>query len=52
MRYPSTHKEETRKKLIGSARAIAKRGGFGTTGVDELMASIASKRAAIHAGKA
>ena len=40
MRYPSTHKEETRKKLIGSARAIAKRGGFGTTGVDELMASI------------
>ena len=40
MRYPSTHKEETRKKLIGSARAIAKRGGFGTTGVDELMGSI------------
>ena len=40
MRYPSTHKEETRKKLIGNARAIAKRGGFGTTGVDELMASI------------
>jgi len=40
MRYPSTHKEETRKKIIGSARAIAKRGGFGTTGVDELMASI------------
>jgi TetR/AcrR family transcriptional repressor of nem operon len=40
MRYPSTHKEETRKKLVGSARAIAKRGGFGTTGVDELMASI------------
>jgi TetR/AcrR family transcriptional regulator, transcriptional repressor for nem operon len=40
MRYPGTHKEETRKKLIGSARTIAKRGGFGTTGVDELMASI------------
>lgn len=40
MRYPSTHKEETRKKLLGNARAIAKRGGFGTTGVDELMASI------------
>ena len=40
MRYPSTHKEETRKKLIGNARAIAKRGGFGTTGIDELMASI------------
>ena len=40
MRYPSSHKEETRKKLLASARAIAKKGGFGTTGVDELMASI------------
>jgi len=40
MRYPSTHKEETRKKLVSGARAIAKKGGFGTTGVDELMASI------------
>jgi len=39
MRYPSTHKEETRKKLVGSARAIAKRGGFGIGGyqVRELM---------------
>jgi AcrR family transcriptional regulator len=40
MRYPSSHKEETRKKLLASARAIAKKGGFGTTGVDQLMASI------------
>ena len=40
MRYPSSHKEETRKKLLASAGAIAKKGGFGTTGVDELMASI------------
>lgn len=40
MRYPASHKEETRKKLLASARAIAKKGGFGTTGVDELMASI------------
>ena len=40
MRYPSSHKEETRKKLVASASAIAKKGGFGTTGVDELMASI------------
>jgi TetR/AcrR family transcriptional repressor of nem operon len=28
------HKEETRKKLMGNARVIAKRGGFGTTRVD------------------
>ncbi|MBI5278332.1 MAG: TetR/AcrR family transcriptional regulator [Burkholderiales bacterium] len=40
MRYPASHKEETRKKLLASARAIAKKGGFGITGVDELMASI------------
>src|ERR1044072_9642509 len=40
MRYPTTHKEETRKKLLANARAIPKRGGFGTTGVDQLMASI------------
>lgn len=40
MRYPSSHKEETRKKLLANARAIAKKDGFGTTGVDELMASI------------
>ena len=33
MRYPSTHKEETRKKLLTNARAIAKKGGFGATGV-------------------
>ncbi|MBT2334958.1 TetR/AcrR family transcriptional regulator [Variovorax paradoxus] len=40
MRYPKTHKEETRKKLLANARAIAKKGGFDTTGVDELMAAI------------
>lgn len=40
MRYPKTHKEDTRKKLVGSARAIAKRGGFGQTGVDAMMGSI------------
>jgi len=48
MRYPSTHKEETRKKLIGNARAIAKRGGFGTTGVDELMGSIGLSGSAFY----
>jgi AcrR family transcriptional regulator len=40
MRYPTTHKEETRKKLLTTARAIAKKGGFESTGVDDLMASI------------
>lgn len=40
MRYSSSHKEETRRKLIESSRAIAKEDGFASTGVDALMASI------------
>ena len=40
MRYSSTHKEETRQKLMASSRAIAKQGGFATTGIDALMSSI------------
>ncbi len=40
MRYASTHKEETRQKLLDSSRAIAKKGGFGSTGVDALMSAI------------
>lgn len=40
MRYPSNRKEETRRKLLASSRAIAKAGGFDITGVDALMASI------------
>lgn len=40
MRYSSTHKQETREKLLDSSRAIAKSGGFGSTGIDALMAAI------------
>ncbi len=40
MRYSSTHKQETRDKLLDSSRAIAKKGGFDGTGVDALMAAI------------
>ncbi|RDK11356.1 TetR/AcrR family transcriptional regulator [Cupriavidus lacunae] len=40
MRYTKTHKEETRKKLLDASSAIAKRGGFSSTGVDALMSSI------------
>ncbi len=40
MRYSSTHKEEVRSRLLASSRAIAKRGGFASTGIDALMASI------------
>ncbi len=40
MRYSSTHKEETRRKLLDSSRAVAKKGGFEGTGVDKLMTEI------------
>lgn len=40
MRYSSTHKQQTREKLLDSSRAIAKKDGFGTTGVDALMSAI------------
>lgn len=40
MRYSSTHKQETRDKLLNSGRAIAKSGGFDSMGVDALMKAI------------
>jgi TetR/AcrR family transcriptional repressor of nem operon len=40
MRYSASHKEETRRKLIESSRAIAKEDGFASTSVDALMASV------------
>ncbi|AGW93014.1 MULTISPECIES: TetR/AcrR family transcriptional regulator [Cupriavidus] len=40
MRYSSTHKQETRERLLNSSRAIAKKGGFDSTGVDALMGAI------------
>lgn len=40
MRYSKTHKDETRRKLMDSSRALVKKGGFDTTGVDRLMSSI------------
>ncbi|MQR00713.1 TetR/AcrR family transcriptional regulator [Glaciimonas soli] len=40
MRYSKTHKEETRRKLLDSSRALVKQGGFDSTGVDSLMSAI------------
>lgn len=40
MRYAASHKQQTRDKLLDSSRAIAKRQGFDSTGVDALMQSI------------
>ena len=40
MRYSSTHKEEVRERLLATSQAIAKAGGFSTTGVDALMGAI------------
>lgn len=40
MRYAASHKQETREKLLQSSRAIAKKDGFASTGVDALMSAI------------
>lgn len=48
MRYSRVHKEQTRQKLVANARAVAKRDGFATTGVDSLMASIGLSGAAFY----
>lgn len=40
MRYSTTHKEQTREKLVRSSGAIAKQGGFSATGVAGLMKAI------------
>ncbi|MCO7513835.1 TetR/AcrR family transcriptional regulator [Pseudomonas guariconensis] len=40
MRYSTEHKQQTREKLLASSGALAKRGGFATTGVAGLMKAI------------
>lgn len=40
MRYASNHKQETREKLLESSRAIVKKEGFASTGVDALMSAV------------
>jgi len=40
MRYSATHKQETREKLIRKSRELAKKEGFGSTGVDAFMKAI------------
>ncbi|MDF0732013.1 TetR/AcrR family transcriptional regulator [Pseudomonas entomophila] len=40
MRYSTDHKQQTRDKLLASSGALAKRGGFASTGVAGLMKAI------------
>lgn len=40
MRYSTSHKEETRERLLQSSAASAKKEGFATVGVDGLMKAI------------
>lgn len=40
MRYSAEHKAQTREKLLQSSGALAKRGGFASTGVDGLMKAV------------
>ena len=43
MRYSTEHKEETRRRIVQAAGALAKKQGFGTTGVDGLMGAAGLK---------
>ncbi|MGJ7497359.1 MarR family winged helix-turn-helix transcriptional regulator [Variovorax sp. RT4R15] len=49
MRYSAAYKEETRRKLLLNARAIAKKGGVESTAIDDLMAGIGLTGGAISA---
>lgn len=40
MRYSAEHKAQTREKLLQSSGALAKQGGFSSTGVDGLMKAV------------
>ncbi|WP_296232891.1 TetR/AcrR family transcriptional regulator [Pseudomonas sp. UBA4617] len=40
MRYTNEHKQQTRERLLASSGALAKRGGFASTGVAGLMKAI------------
>lgn len=40
MRYTPEHKENTRARLLDVGGAVAKKDGFGSTGVDSLMAAV------------
>ncbi|MBH3469923.1 TetR/AcrR family transcriptional regulator [Pseudomonas putida] len=40
MRYSNEHKQQTRERLLSSSGALAKRGGFASTGVAGLMKAI------------
>ena len=40
MRYSTDHKEQTRQRLVQSSGALAKQGGFSSTGVAGLMKAI------------
>lgn len=40
MRYAASHKQATRDRLLDSSRALAKRQGFASTGVDALMQAV------------
>ena len=48
MRYSNEHKQQTRERLLASSGALAKRGGFASTGVAGLMKAIGLTLSLIH----
>jgi TetR/AcrR family transcriptional repressor of nem operon len=49
MRYQPGHKQQTRARLLEMGAALSKKDGFGSTGVDSLMASLGLTSGAFYA---
>lgn len=49
MRYTPEHKEKTRARLLAVGGSVAKKNGFGSTGVDSLMAALGLTSGAFYA---
>ena len=49
MRYTAEHKKKTRARLLAVGGSVAKKNGFGSTGVDGLMAAVGLTSGAFYA---
>ena len=49
MRYTPEHKDKTRARLLAVGGSVAKKNGFGSTGVDSLMAAVGLTSGAFYA---
>lgn len=48
MRYPATHKDQTRSKIVGASAGVAKRAGFSASGIDALATAAGVTSGAVY----